>query len=151
MTTAEAALGADERDCVTADALTSTGIITVDLSGSIPYAILLRFRTDGVETDSNVIELYLARGSGDYYHRIATLTCLQGTAEHGTAPTYFTDSITPSNEDPIFDGEESTNTIANEIGDYYFRTLGFNRMFMCLSSLDASTTTVYIDYCPLFE
>jgi len=152
MTTTEAALGADERDCATADALTSTGIITLDLSdASIPYAVLLRFRSDGNDGDEHAIQLYVARSSGDYYHRIATLTILQGTVEHGTAPTYFTDSITPSNEDPIFDGEESTNTIANEIGDYYFRMLGFDRIFMCLSTLDTNSTTVYVDYCLLYE
>ena len=77
----EAALGVDERDTATAEALGSTKVVTIKPIGN-PYAMLLRFRSDGSEDDDSVLQMYAARGS-DHYHRIAQLTVVQGTQDSG--------------------------------------------------------------------
>jgi len=143
LTTAEAALAADEMDTATADKLINT--IKFVAIGN-PYAVLLRVRSDGTEDDSNVIQIYQAKDA-DYYSRVAQLTCLQGAAQY--ADTYFTDSITPAEENPILDGEESLNTLADQIGTYYWRTLGNNKFLITVSTL--TSTTVYVDARFLYE
>jgi hypothetical protein len=150
ITAASTALAVAGRDVVTADATGSTKVVILtppNVPGGVPKAILLRVRTDGTENDSNVIDVLAARGS-DHYNRIATLTTLQGKQAAATG-IYFADTYTPSNEDGLFDGEESNLT--DYIGHYYFRTLGFDRFLFQVTTLDSSTTTVYIDWCGIYE
>jgi hypothetical protein len=146
VTTAQAALGVTGRLVATADALTSTGIVTHTLRPPGPYGVLLRIRSDGSENDANVAQIYLAK-QADYYGRVATLTTAQGTVL-GPDSTYFADVITPTNEDTgIFTGVE--RSIANEMGMYYFRTKGHDKLFLCCSSL--VSTTVYFDISLMYE
>lgn len=143
LTTAEAALAADEMDTATADKLINT--IKFEAIGN-PYAVLIRVRSDGTEDDSNTIEIYQARDA-DYYGHVAQIACIQGEAEGGS--TYFTDSMTPASENTMLDGEESLNTLAEMIGTYYWRTLGCNKFLITVSTL--TSTTVYVDARFLYE
>lgn len=144
ITSEEAALGVDERDVATAEALTSTKYVLITPVAE-PKGMLLRFRSDGDENVDSVLHLYASRG--DYYHRIAQLTITQGTQDTSTSTIHFVDTITPASEDALFDGEESD--LADMIAHYYFRTLGFSRFLILASDLDS--TTVYVDYAPLYE
>lgn len=144
ITTEQTALAVTGRDVATADALSNT--VKIALRDPAAYAMLFRFRSDGSADDDSVLELYAARGDSDYYHRIAQLTVVQGTQDTGTSTIHFVDTVTPASEDALFDGEESN--LADMIGHYYVRTLGFDKFLFLCSDLD--TTTVYIDYCLLY-
>lgn len=146
ITSEEAALGVDERDVATAEALAAAKIIKINNKHPSAYAFLFRFRADGnVDLDS-VSELYAAKGT-DHYHRIAQLTIVTGAQDTDVATIHFIDSITPAEEDALFDGEESN--LVDMIAHYYVRTLGFDKFLFLCSDLDS--TTIYIDYCPLYE
>ena len=148
ITASSTALAVTGRDYATAEATGATKVkllqwgITVDTA---PKAMLLRFRTDGVNDSTNVLDILACRGNDDY-HRIATLTITEG-QQKDSGSIYFCDTITPANEDGLFDGEESN--LADYIAHYYVRTLGFNKFLFQVTTLN--NTTVYIDYVPIFE
>ena len=145
ITAASTAFGVTARDVATVDALATA--YTVKLSPPLPgpYAILLRFRSDGDENDQNVLQMYAARGN-DHYCRVAQLTLDQG-KQIQTGNIYFVDTITPASEDALFDGEESNLT--DMIGYYYCRVIGCDRFIFIATTL--ATTTVYVDVCWLYE
>lgn len=147
ITSETAALAVTGRDVATVDALAAAK--TVKLSPPLPgpYAMLLRFRADGAADLDSILEVYAARGSGDHYNRAGTLTVVTGTQDTSTSTIHFVDTITPSNEDALFDGEESNLT--NMIAHYYMRTLANDRFIFIASDLDS--TTVYVDVCWLYE
>jgi hypothetical protein len=146
VTTAQAALGVTGRATALADALSSTGIISHTFKAPGPLGILLRIRSDGSENDANVAQIYLSK-QNDYYERVVTLTTAQGTVL-GLNSTYFADVFGPSNEDTgIFEGVE--RSIADEMGMYYFRTKGHDKLFLCCSSL--VSPTVYFDISLMYE
>ena len=144
ITTAASDHGVTARDYATVEAVTGELTLATKEAG-VPYAMLLRFRSDGSENDSNVLQMYAARGKDDY-HKIAQLTLAQG-QQKDSGSIYFADTITPASEDALFDGEESN--ITNHIAHYYVRTLGFDRFSFIATTL--TSTTVYIDYCFLYE
>lgn len=148
ITAASSALAVTGRDSATAEATGSTKVVLVNFAGgggAVPKAVLLRFRTDGANDSTNVLDMLVCRGVDDY-HRIATLTLTEGQQiDSGTI--YFCDTITPSNEDALFDGEESN--LANYIAHYYVRTLGFDKLLFQATTLN--NTTVYIDVAYLYE
>ena len=146
ITTANTALGVDGRDWATVDAIADANKVQIELSEPLPYAMLFRFRADGDADLDSVLEVYAARGE-DYFHRIAQLTIVTGTQDTGTSTIHFIDTITPANEDALFDGEESNLT--DMIGHYYVRTLGYDKFLFICSDLD--TTTVYVDMCRMYE
>ncbi len=145
ITASSTAFTATGRAVATANATGSTKVATLTFETSVPHALLLRFRTDSSNNDTNVVDMCVARGNDDY-HRIGSLTVTQGQQlDSGTI--YFCDTITPANEDALFDGEESN--LVDYIGHYYVRTLGFNRIIFQVTTLNS--TTVYIDCCNLWE
>lgn len=148
ITSAEAALDVDERDTPTADALTATKIIKINNKHPSAYAFLFRFRSDGTEDDTSLLELYAARGT-DHYHHIGRLEITQGAQDTDVATIHFCDTVGLDNNDELFDGE--SESLADMIAHYYVRTLGFDKFLFICSSLDASTDTIYVDYCKLYE
>ena len=146
ITTASTTFGVTARDVATVDALATayTAKVSPPLPG--PYAMLLRFRSDGAENDANVLEMWAARGN-DHYYRIAILTLAQGT-QIDTGSIYFNDTITPGEEEKLFDGEEQSTT-ANRIAHYYCRVLGCDRFIFIATTL--ASTTVYVDCAWLYE
>lgn len=145
ITESTTAFTATGRAVATANSTGTTKVVTLPFEMSVPRALLLRFRSDSNEDDTNVIDMCVARGNDDYT-RIATLTTTQG-QQLDSGSIYFCDTITPSNEDALFDGEESN--IANYIAHYYVRTLGFDKIIFQATTLNS--TTVYIDACYLWE
>jgi len=145
ITAENAALAVTGRDWTTVDAIVTANKVQIELVQPIPYALLFRFRSDGAEDIDSVLQLYAARGEDDF-HRIAQLTITQGT-QIDTGSIYFNDTITPANEDALFDGEESD--LVDMIAHYYVRTLGFDKFVFVCSDLD--TTTVYVDMTRLYE
>ena len=147
ITTEHAALAVTGRDTATVDAL-GTGTVALISTKEVdwPYALLLRFRADGGNNIDSVVDMYAARGP-DHYTRIATLTVVEGQQDTSTSTIHFVDTITPANEDALLDGEESNLT--DMIAHYYVRTLGFDKFAFVVSDLDS--TTLYIDYCLIYE
>ncbi len=146
ITSETAELAVTGRDVATVDALAATKTIKLSPPDPGPYAMLLRFRADGNADLDSVLEMYNARGS-DHYNRNATFTVVTGTQDTDTSTIHFIDSITPANEDTLFDGEESN--LADMIATYYLRTLGNDRFVFIASDLDS--TTMYVDVCWLYE
>jgi hypothetical protein len=146
ITSEQAALAVTARDTPTADALAVTKIIKINNKNPGAYAFLFRFRATGNEDIDSDLELYAARGT-DHYTRIATLTIVNGTQDTDVGTVHFIDSITPANENTLFDGEEIS--LADMIANYYVRTLGFDKFLFIASDLDSSA--VYVDYCKLYE
>lgn len=146
ITTASTTFGVTGRDVATVDALATE--YTVKLSPPLPgpYAMLLRFRSDGSEDDASVLEKWSARGN-DHYRRTAILTLAQGT-QIDTGSIYFNDNISPSEEDGHYDAEEQ-NTTENRIATYYCRVFGCDRFIFIATTL--ASTTVYVDVCWLYE
>ena len=101
-------------------------------------AAILRFRFDGSNNDSNVIEVYASKGA-DYYTRMATLTVLQGQQDWSGGE--FGDTITITNEE--WGHGIRLDTTTDEIGRLLFNTGGFDRFLFIVSTLAA--TTVHID------
>lgn len=134
------------RDAATVEAIASTTAAKFSPPVPGPYSMLLRFRSDGSDGDDSVVQLYAASGD-DHYHKLAQLTIVQGTQDTDTSTIHFVDTITPANEDALYDGEESN--ITNMIGQYYLRILGCDRFAAICTDLD--TTTVYIDVKWLYE
>jgi hypothetical protein len=144
ITASHAELTVTTRAVATAEALGSTYLVSVKPDGR-PAALLFRFRTDGSNDGSSVLQLYSARGN-DYYHKIAQLTILQG-QQLQTGLIYFVDTITPANEDTLFDGEEVNLT--DQIAHYFVRTFACDRFLFLASTL--TPTTIYIDVAYLYE
>ena len=138
-------LGVTGRDAPTVEAIASTTAVRFSPPTPEPYAILLRFRSDGSEDDDSVLQLYGASGN-DHYHKLAQLTVVQG-QQIDSGSIYFVDTITPASEDSLYDGEESN--IANSIAQYYMRILGCDRFAVICSDLD--TSTIYVDVKWLYE
>lgn len=148
ITASSTALTVTGRDWSTAETTGSTKVVSLQFTqggGSVPRAMLLRFRTDGINDSTNTLDMLACRGTDDY-HRIATLALTEG-QQIDSGSIYFCDTITPSNEDALFDGEESN--LANYIAHYYVRTLGFDRFLFQATTLN--NTTVYVDCCYLYE
>jgi len=146
ITSEHIALAATARDVATVDALATAYTIKINPPLPGPYAMLLRFRSDGSNNDDSILQMYSARGSSDHYAFIGQLTVVQG-QQLETGSIYFVDTITPATEDTIYDGEEANNT--DVIAHYYLRTLANDRFIIVASDLD--TTTVYCDVCWLYE
>lgn len=146
ITSEQTALAVDGRDTPTADALAATKIIKINNKHPSAYALLFRFRADGAEDLDSVIQLYAARGK-DHYHRIVELTIKTGVQDTDDASIHFIDTITPAEEDDLFDG--SASSLEDMIAHYYVRTLGFDKFLLVCSDLDS--TTIYVDYCPLYD
>jgi hypothetical protein len=138
-------LGVTGRDAATVEAIASTTAVRFSPPVPGPYAVLIRFRSDGSENDDSVVQLYGASGN-DHYHKLAQLTVVQGKQLY-SGSIYFVDTITPASEDALYDGEESN--IADSIAQYYMRILGCDRFAIICSDLD--TTTIYTDIKWLYE
>ena len=153
ITSETSALAVTGRDVTTVDALAATKTVKLLPPTPGPYAVLLRFRADGSADVDSDLEMYAARGGGGegdgHYSRVATLDVITGTQDTGTSTIHFIDEINPTNEDLVYDGEESIATGDNHIATYYCRTLGNDRFIFIASDLDS--TTVYIDACWLYE
>lgn len=105
-------------------------------------ALALRFRFDGSENDSNVLQLYSGCGV-DHYQHMAVLTVLQGTQLYSTG-IYFGDKVTPTNEEWYSTVTELDDTGHNFIGGYVFNLHGADRILLLCSTLAA--TTIYVDW-----
>jgi hypothetical protein len=134
--------GATGRDYATVEAL-ANAVLIKPRGGA--KQLILRFRTDSSNNDTNVLQIYAARGADDYC-KIAQLTITQG-QQIDSGSIYFCDTITPASEDALFDGEESN--ITDMIGHYLVRTLGFDRFAVIVTTLNS--TTVHVDWAMLFE
>jgi hypothetical protein len=138
ITSAQAALGVLARDSATVDALAAAKKILIPLVGD-PEAYLLRFRSDGSENDTNILQLYLG-DDNDHYEYIGQLSVNQG-QQIDAGSIFFGDVVTPANENTFFAGVEDTTT--NYIGKYFFKVHGYKNLLIVASTL--ATTTLYVD------
>lgn len=145
ITTESSDLAVTGRDYATVEAITTAYIMKFSPPVPGPYAMLMRFRSDGSNNDDSVVQLYGSHGADDY-HKLAQLTITQG-QQIDSGSIYFVDTITPASENALWDGEESN--ITDMIGIYYMRILGIDRFAIICTDLD--TTTVYCDVCWLYE
>lgn len=146
ITVENAALAVTGRDWDTVDAIAAANKVQIELRDPLPHALMFRFRATGADTTDSTLELYAARGK-DHFHRIAQLVVVVGTQDTDVATVHFIDSVTPVEEDALFDGEESI--LADMISQYYVRTLGYDKFVFVASDLDSDT--LYVDVAQLYE
>lgn len=146
ITVEHAELGVTGKDVATVDGYFTGMTIKLIPPTNGPYAMLLRFRSDGAEDVDDILQMYAARGS-DFYSRIAILTTVVGTGD-ADGDNHFIDTISPSEEDGHYDAEEQNRT-DNRTAHYYCRVFGNDRFIILASDLDS--TTVYCDVCWLYE
>lgn len=147
LSAANGELGVTGRDVATADALIAANTIKIYPPAPGPYAMLLRFRSDGVEDIEDKLHMYAARGN-DFYRRIAILNTDVGTSDTATSTIHFIDTIDASEEDGHHDAEEQ-NLTENRTATYYLRVFGCDRFIIVAETLNS--TNLYCDVCWLWE
>ena len=146
ITVEHADLGKTGRDVATVDAIDPTNIIKIIPRKPGAYAMLLRFRSDGGDGTDDILQMYAARGN-DFYSRVAQLTTVVGTGD-ADGDNHFIETITPAEEDGMYDAEEQNRT-DDRTAHYYIRIFGNDRFVILASDLDS--TTLYCDVCFLYE
>jgi hypothetical protein len=139
ITTTHAALTTDKSASTThALATAYTALIQPD-EGVV--AMEMRFRVDGSDGDSNVLELYAMAGADDHYTRIATLTLTAGTQTDGTY--LFCDTVVITNEFWI-DDIIAISDAGNNIAKVALNLQGYTHFALIASTLNS--TAVYVDW-----
>ena len=143
ITTSQAALTTDKSAAtVNALATAKTAIIQPD-EGTV--AMEMRFRVDGSDGDSNVLELYAMcdpDGAGDHYTRIATLTLTAGTQVDANSY-LFCDTVVITNEFYMDDIIPLSNA-GNGIASVALNLQGHTHFLLIASTLNS--TGVYVDW-----
>lgn len=141
ITTEQSQLGATAKTDAAVEALATARRAIYELTEGWPN-LAFRFRADGNNNDTNVIELYVEAGA-DHYRHVATLTLLQGEQEHSSG-IYFCDSIVESVASWPTDREiTQPQTPNNSISEYWINPLGHTKFLFISSTLNA--TTLYVD------
>jgi len=100
----------------------------------------LRVISDGSEDDSNVVEVYAARGEDSWTH-VGQITCAQGQQVHEADVDYFADTMTVVQSDASF-GQTEYGTAANNICHVITKTKGYDRFLFIVSTLTSTTVTL---------
>ena len=146
ITDEHAELSVTGRDVATVDALATAYTIKIVPRKPGAYAMLLRFRSDGADGTDDILQMYAARGN-DFYSRVAQLTTVVGLG-NADGDNHFIETITPAEEDGMYDAEEQNRT-DDRTAHYYVRIFGNDRFVILASDLDS--TTLYCDVCFLYE
>jgi len=137
ITSTQALLGASALTHAAVEALDDSKKVLIDIPQGW-LAFELRFDSDGLENDSDVIELYAAATSDslpDHYRHFAQLTTIVGTQEHGTKK--FIDTITPISTWHTNKGAVSPAN--NTFGSYVLNTHGHTNFLVIASTLNSTT------------
>jgi len=126
---------------VEAVAATTKCIVTIP-NGWV--GIEFRFRSDGNEDDDNILQCFASAGV-DYYRWIGQLTLTQGTLEHTTG--HFVDTITAGAAGLWPTAVSITGLAAtNHIATWSMNTHGYDKWLFLMSTKDANTTNLYVDF-----
>jgi hypothetical protein len=139
---------ADLTAAVTTPAVAARKYETVNATAGVchiepgAYANALELRFSGTtDADSLVFDLLACRGTGDWYTRIATLTCTVGTMRRAGATNLFVDTIVISNEfwaKPI----KVVSNAGNYIATVIFDRLGYKDFVLAPTTISAGTAIV---------
>jgi len=143
MSVANGALAADGSDDATVEAIAAANIVLIKpRNGTV--SLEFRFRSDGtVEGDQEVLNLYAAAGV-DFYQYADTLTIDRGLCEYSST-IFFYDKIVSTGEKWPTATNESGDT-DEKIGWYVMNTHGYDRFAFVMTTKDANTTNLYIDW-----
>jgi len=133
ITSAEAALAVDERDNASVEAFATAKTIIYKRRTNKVWAEA-RFRLDGSENDTSVLQVYAASGV-DHYKFMGQLTITQG--QQDSTSEHFADTIAPANEDTFFEAAEWD--AANGIATYAWKMKGYDRFLIIVSTLGVTT------------
>lgn len=153
VSTAQVALSTVQLDQVTAEALTSTGIIIHNVEKGTP-ALEFRFRSAGDDNDADAILIYGIRtgiepgsadnttkraATGDFYRLLASLATTVG---GGVADTLlFVDTIVETAGFGVEAGR-ANNPIGDEIASYILKLGGYDRLLIVAPTLNNGAMTV---------
>lgn len=141
ITTTQSALATTQFAVAVAEALTSTGILEIE----IPYgAANLEFRFYGttVDGDDVVLNIYGKRDGDGYYQLLSTLTMVHGTAQKGATTELWVDTMTETKD---FTPEAAAGVLSpadNSIARYYMKTGGFSDLLIIATTLDGTDVGV---------
>lgn len=139
ITVVQAALAVAKRDYTTVEALLATQKAVYTPSPGAKEAEF-RFITPA-EDDAWIVEMYAARGAGDHYVRIATLTLTGGTQKHSTNKV-FVDTLAATNDEwfgnlPVPEEIESAHDF---IARYHLLLMRYSRFVFIASTIEAGKT-----------
>jgi len=149
ITTAQAALGADEMDDASVVALAAAKKV-IWVPKRKPVAQEFRFEMDGSENDTSVLDLYARCNkissagveSADRYTRVSTLTLTQGTQDGDDA--HFADSIVESNKAWLSAPTAVMPSSAdNHIARYLINKHGYTNFLFIATTLGVTTIHVW--------
>jgi hypothetical protein len=143
LTTAQAIVAVDARDDASVEAIAAANKALIKPpNGTV--ALELRFRSDGTSAgDQEILELYAAAGVDHYVH-VDQLTIDRGTQEYSST-IFFYDTIVSAGEQWITATSELSTT-SNHIGRYVINTHGYDRFLLTMTTKDANTTNLYVDW-----
>jgi len=140
ITVQNAVLGVDGRDNASvADIAAANKVIWSPDDGTAAALIRFRVGSTASDGDSNVIQVYGAKGA-DYYTRLGTLTTLVGAQDWSSG--HFIDSIVLTNE--RWSHGIRVETTVDEMGRVSINVPGYDR-FLFIASTLATPCTLYID------
>ena len=131
----------DARDNASVEALAAAKKIIIKLPPGI-VSLELRSRSDGSESDDNVLQVFCAAGV-DHYMWHDQLTFTQGTQVHTGTSIYFADTIASSDEFWMTDTRQISPT-NDHVARNVMNVHGYDRLWIVASTL--ATTTCYIDW-----
>ncbi|HDZ39370.1 MAG TPA: hypothetical protein ENH62_14025 [Marinobacter sp.] len=138
ITVAHAALtNAQRKVSAIGNVLGSTNSLTVDLSHRTEEFLELRAYGTGIDADSNILEVYAARGENDDYTHVGTLTCTTGTMVVRGGSDLYIDTFSWSATDDAFE-LFTVNGGNNDVAKAWLNTNGYDRLLFVVSTL-AST------------
>ena len=139
ITVIQAALAVGARDGASVTALASTKT-AVYLPAAGAKEVEFRFKTPA-DADAWVVELYAARGSADFFTRIATLTLTGGT-QVAAASKVFVDTLVGTNEAWLgnLPAAEEVQSATNFIARYHLLLHKYSKFVFIASTIESGKT-----------
>lgn len=105
-------------------------------------AIEIRF-TGSTDGHSLVFDLMACRGNGDYFTRIATITCTVGTMQKGSASVLFVDTIVLSNTAWPTAKIEAISDAGNYAAKVWLDGMGYAAFALVATTINGTATAEY--------
>ena len=141
VSTSQAALATTQFAKAVAEALTSTGIILVD----IPHGaanVEMRFYGTATNADTNTINIYGLRDNDGYYQLLLTLTLTTGTAQKGATTELWADGVAEDKDFTPGAVGAALSPDDNSIARYHFKPGGFKDLLIIATTLDGTDVGV---------
>lgn len=119
------------------DVVGTTNSLTINLATGTPQYLEMRFYGTATDADSNVVEIYAARGTNDDYTHVGQLTLTTGTMVRQGGTDLYADTMSWSSTDDAFNLVRM-NSGNNDVAKAWINTNGYNKLLMVASTLNST-------------